>query len=303
MTASHPRSGDERARVAGPALALALVVLVGIGGVYAVGVQLDESDPNEDLTVEYNVTNVGGGTANGTVSLNVSGAGVADSETTRQLGTLDFDTGTLVYEDVATDFDAGDTVSFSVEIDQSADSLDNSATVTDGTPPSGGSVSGFAVAIDDTTSPITAGTNVTVTATVTNTGNSTDTQTITASADGISNATSVTLDPDNETTVTLSVGGLSPADRYAATVSSADDSDTVPVLVTNSSASAQLEVVSVDHPDTLNATSEAGALVTDGVDSAVTVLVPTVFVVAGVGVIGFVIAAIRPLRGGQGGGR
>jgi hypothetical protein len=286
-------------RVAGPVLALAVVVFIGIGGVFAVGVQLDKSDPSGDLAVEYNVTSVGGGNSETEVRLRVDGE-IVDSERTRPLGQLVFDTGTLVYDDVGT---VGDTVEFNVSVVGNTVNRSGSvAVVEDAQPTSPAPVDGFAVTIDSTTAPVSNTQNATVTATVNNTGTSTDTQTITTSIDGITNSTSVTLDPGNSTTVSLSVGPLSSPGRFTGEVTSADDSDTIPILATGEVGFTPV-IVSTDAPDEVNGSSAAGETVTEGIETVVGAVSPLVLVVAGLGIVGFIIAATRPLRGGRGGGR
>jgi len=288
-------------RVAGPVVALALVVLVGTAGVYAVSVQLDESDPSEDLTVAYNVTNVGSDNPETEVQLRVNGT-VVDSERTRPLGTLVFDTGELTYDGVGT---VGSTVTFNVSVRDTDGRVNRSgsvAVVADAQPTTAAPVDGFAVTVANSSATAATSENVTLTATIENTGNSTDTQTITASADGQTNSTSVTLDAGNSTTAALTVGPLDSVGRFDGEVTTADDSDTIPVLVTGETGFSPV-VVTVDAPDELNGSSTAAAAVTNGVETAVSVVGPVGFVVTGLGIVGFIVGAVSVLRGGRGGGR
>jgi len=288
-------------RVAGPVVALALVALVGTAGVYAVSVQLDESDPSEDLTVAYNVTNVGTDNPETEVQLRVNGT-VVDSDRTRPLGELVFDTGELTYDGVGT---VGSTVTFNVSVLDTDGAVNRSgavAVVADAQPTTAAPVDGFAVTVANSSATVATSENVTLTATIENTANSTDTQTVTASADGQTNSTSVTLGAGNSTTVSLAVGPLDSPGRFDGEVTSADDSDTVPVLVTGETGFTPV-IVTADAPDEVNGSSAAAAAVSNGVETVVSAVPPVGFVVTAIGVIGFIVGAVSRLRGGRGGGR
>lgn len=91
----------------------------------------------------------------------------------------------------------------------------------------------FAVSIDGTSSPVTTGEPIDVSATVTNTGGSTDTQQVSLSVAGQSrDAVPVTLEPGNETSLTLSwQTGAGDAGEYDLVVATANDSATATVRV------------------------------------------------------------------------
>jgi hypothetical protein len=291
-------------RVAAPVVAFALVLVAVVGGVYAVGVQLDESEPNEPLRVDYEVTNVGGDTATANLSLDVDGVGQVDSETRPAIETGDRDGGTLVYRGLASKFDPGETVDFTVGIDNGSDTASGSVVVSSDTP-SNTSVDGFAVSIDSTSSPVTEGSNITVTATVQNTASSNDTQTVELDAGPLGNdSQQVSLDAGNETTVSFEVStAADDADVYDGVVSSNDDNATEPVIVTDPGDGPEPALVTIETGEHVDATSDAGALVERGVGTIQTVLVPLVLVVGGLGVVGFVYAGLGGLRSSHGGGR
>lgn len=298
----HSTNVDERGRVAGPVLAFGLVLLVVVGGVFAVSTQLEESPPAEPLTVEYTVTNVGGDSATATVSLAVGGNETATAR--ERVNTAERGRGTLSARGLATEYESGDAIPVTVSVDGN-ETANGSVIVGDGAPASPPPVNGFFVSVADTTAPTQEGENVTVTATIENTGASTDTQTITLDGDGLgTNSTSVTLGAGNSTTVDLAVNTTAgDAAVYQATVSSDDDEAATPLVVFDPDAGAEPALVTADIPARVDAGGATGELIQRGAEAVPTVLVPLVVLVGGIGVVGFVVGALGPLRRSGGGGR
>jgi hypothetical protein len=90
---------------------------------------------------------------------------------------------------------------------------------------------------------------------------------------------------------------------YDATVVSDDDTAVAPLIVFAPETDAQPALVTVEIPDRVDAGGSTSELVQRGAESVPVVLVPLVLLVGGVGVVGFVVSALGPLRGGRGGGR
>lgn len=296
-------------RVAGPVVAFAAVLLLVVGGVYAVGVQLDERPSSDPLTVEYTVTNVGNQaaptvtdqTATTTVTLAVNGTDRA-TDTQADVSAGERATGTLSAPDVATAFKPGERVPVTVSTDN-GDSISKSVLVSEREAADPQPVDGFAVSIADTTSPVNTSETVTVTAVVENTATISDTQTVTLDGAGLgTNSTTVSLNASETAAVPLS---LTAATRgvYTATVRSDDDTASAALIVVDQSSGPAAALVTVDSPDRLVAGSDTARTVERVAGTVPTVLVPLVLLVGGIGVVGFVISALGPLRGRQRGGR
>jgi PGF-CTERM protein len=121
-------------------------------------------------------------------------------------------------------------------------------------------VSGFAVTLDSTNSPVEEGETLTVDATVENTGETQETQTVTLSIAGaVRDSANVTLSPGDSQSVALSwTTGSGDAGDYTARVDSDDDSDSTPVSVEtvarpNFSVAITSTNSPIDEGETLNA--------------------------------------------------
>jgi len=188
----------------------------------------------ETLEVTGTVENVGTAESDQDLILWIDGTNVDDdsmwldsgeSETT----TLDWDTA------------SGDAGTHNVTLSTKNDTESTDVTVQ---PVGGASPANFSVTVDSTNSPVTEGETLTVDATVENTGDQQGTQDVNLSVNGTErDSTSVTLDSDNNTSVSLNWStGSGDAGSYSPTVESENGSDSTSVTVDAPSSAANFDV-------------------------------------------------------------
>ena len=187
----------------------------------------DTVDADAELVVEYTVENVG--SAEGTesaVELLVGGTTV-DSDTDVTVGAGETASGTLTYAGVGDEFAPGDTVAFTVALDEFGDSATGSISVEEADSPE------FAVDIVGTNDPVDEGETLEVTVAVENVGTASGTQSVDLSTGGLgSNSTALTLGPGNLEQVVLTVDTEEgDAGEYTAQVTTANSSDSQTVTV------------------------------------------------------------------------
>lgn len=185
-------------------------------------------DPDEDLPVEYTIENTGdeAGTESA-VELLVEGTDESpdDADEDVTVGAGETETGTLTFTDVDEQFEAGDTISFTVALEDAGDSADGTAEVA-------GDPAEFAVDIVEAAD-VVEGEDIEVTAEVENVGDEEDSQEVTLDVESLGgDETEVTLGGGESTEETLAVGtGEGDAGEYTATVASEDDESSTEVTV------------------------------------------------------------------------
>jgi hypothetical protein len=103
------------------------------------------------LEVGYTIENIGGGTGTeGIVALRIADVGFADSDTDVRVESGQQVRGTLTFSDVGVLFDPGDTIEFTVELQDFEDTASGSTTVTNGTATQVPDSSGFVQFVLDT---------------------------------------------------------------------------------------------------------------------------------------------------------
>lgn len=173
----------------------------------------------DTLEVQATVENIGEVTGSKDVRLAIDG-------TTVDTLPVDLEPGESTAVTLRWESESGDAGVYNARV--SSDSTSDSTGVRVAEPGS------FTVGINETTSPVAEGSSLDVTATVTNTGESSATQSAELTIDGeIVDAVTVALDSGESQTVTLS-WATEAGDRgeHTATVRSDDDSESVPVTVT-----------------------------------------------------------------------
>jgi PGF-CTERM protein len=171
------------------------------------------------LTVTTTVSNPGGTSESGTVTLDVGGTSRDSTSVTLAAGTSQ----TVTLSWATSTGDAGD---YTATVSTPADAASTSVTVA--TP---GSVT---VAVDGSSSPVLEGETLSVTATLTNTGSASTTETLTLSVGGVvRDSTSVTLAGGASQQVTLAwTTSAGDAGDYTATVTAGAGTDSAAVTVT-----------------------------------------------------------------------